>query len=186
VALLAGQHPHRRSTGQPVRLDVPAGVGQHAMAGGRQGDGVRALRAGGDPERGVRRQAEQISDPIGDHVLRRGGRGRAHRVERHLIPAGGEHVGLRRGVERAADHEAEVARPRRRDQRRLHHVDQLVDYRGRVGALVRERAAERRAQRRRIDGRRHWAVGHGAPEIGDALGRTPQPVRLIGHARYRP
>ena len=111
-----------------------------------------------------------------DHRLRRGRGRRADGVERHLVPAGREHVGLRGGVERPADDEPEVARPGGRDEPRLDGRDELLDHRLGIGALVRQRAAERGLQRRpaRPDARR----GGRRPCAG-----TPRRARRCAGAR---
>ena len=54
--------------------------------------------------------------------------GRERAVEGVLVPAGGEHVGDERRVERAADDEAEVPRPRRAHEARAARRHEIVDH----------------------------------------------------------
>jgi hypothetical protein len=52
VTLTVGDHPHPRRAREPVSLDVPAPLGEDVMAGGGEADGVGALTAGHEAERG--------------------------------------------------------------------------------------------------------------------------------------
>jgi len=93
------------------------------------------LRARHETERRRGGQSEQRLQPVTRDRFGCRGRRRRRRVECGLIPADGEQVGARRRVERAADHEAEVARSGRRDHARLGGGDQLVDRCRRVGTV---------------------------------------------------
>jgi hypothetical protein len=140
VALGAGHHPHRRSAGEAVGLDVPPGPAQDVVAGRGERDRVGPLPTGDEPEGRAGRQAEQLRQPRPGHLLDHRRARRRRRVERRLVPAGGQHFGRRRRVERPADDEPEVAGPGGGHQRRLHRVGQLVDDRGRRGRIVGQRA----------------------------------------------
>ena len=75
VPLGAGDHPHGRRPVQATALDVPAGRGQHVLAGGGQADRICGLPAGHEAERGPVRQAEQVLQPPAGDVLDEGGAG---------------------------------------------------------------------------------------------------------------
>ena len=63
VPLLAREHADPRGTPQPRRAHVPSGPAEHGVQGGRQPGEVGHLRAGHEPDRRVRRQAEQVGRP---------------------------------------------------------------------------------------------------------------------------
>ncbi len=60
MALLAGQDPDGRRTGQPSLLDVPAGLLEDPVPAGRQPDGVGARCAGHQSKRGGFGDTEQV------------------------------------------------------------------------------------------------------------------------------
>ena len=109
----------RRRAVEAVAPDVPTVPVQHLPAPGGQPDRVGRLAACDEANRRRGGDAEQLLEPAPRDVLE-GHRGRRQRVvEGALVPADREHVGDERGIQRSADHEAEVAWPRRRHQTRL-------------------------------------------------------------------
>jgi hypothetical protein len=110
VPLLARDHAHPGRRRQPARLDVPPRPREHPVPRRREADRVRALGAGDESEGRVAGQAECLLQPPARHLLDESGDRRARGVERHLVPAGCEHVRSRGGLERSSDDEPEVAR----------------------------------------------------------------------------
>ena len=166
----------RRSTSQPA-------FGQHVAAGSSQADGVRALSAGHEAERGPRRQAEYLLQPSAGHLLdHRGSRG-GDRIEGILVPACRQHI--RRGcrVKRAADHKPEVTRTGGRHQGGLDNVSQLPDHAGRRSRPVGQRAQSR------TDGAgvhvpgENWTLVHALAVIGCAGGGVCQQITKITHVK---
>ena len=148
VPLGAGDDPHARARRAGRRARRPSPRRRSTWCRGRR----RARRCWPpgapvtNPTDARRREAEQLLQPAAGDLLDRG-RGRGERrVERALVPAGGEHVGGGRGVERSADHEPEVARARRRPSGR-------VPPRRRARRSPRPRPPARRAARRAPAGR---------------------------------
>ena len=110
VPLVAGDHPDRRRAEQAVALDVPAGLGQHVVPGGGEADGVGRLAPVTKPtDASAGRPSSSFSQPPATSSAAAAA-GDGDRVERVLVPAGGEHVGRGRRGQRAADDEPEVAR----------------------------------------------------------------------------
>ena len=138
VVQLAGQHPDGRRTDQAVALDVPAPIGQHAVAGRGEAGDVGHLAAGDHGDRRGRRQVQRLEHPgRGDLLEHR--RGRASGEEPGvLIPGGRQEVGRDGGRQRAADDEAVVAGRAGGDDAALGRSQELGDDVGR-------RAGRRRA-----------------------------------------
>ena len=113
VDLVADEDADGRRAGQPVLLDVPARAREHAVAGGGEPDQVRHRRAGHEADAGVAREPERLEQPARGDVLHGGARGRDDAAEVRAVPGRDEPVGGDRHGQRAAGHEAEVARARR-------------------------------------------------------------------------
>ncbi len=160
VPLLGDDHADRRRSHEALALHVPAGVGEHPVAGGRQRGHVRHLAARDEGERRVARQPEEVDHPgAGDLLDRRDRRRRAGEAG-VLVPRRHHPVGGERDRQRPADHEAEEAR-------RAHRGDAGLGVRrparrapgGGPSARPAARRAGRRAPRTRRGSRRRAARG---------------------------
>ena len=142
MCLRADEDGDRRRAVQSIGLDVPSGALEDGMTSRREADRVPEAGAGRKAEARVLRESEQLEHPSpGDFLGRR--RGRGERVQRGVLaPRGGEPVGRRRCRQGSADHEAEVARTRRRDQAGIDRRCQLLHHRRCVHAAFGQRAAE--------------------------------------------
>ena len=198
--LLAHQDPHAGRSGQPVRLDVPPGVGEQAVA--RRDDPDQVARGGARREADGRvdRQAERLEDPpLRDCVDGRSGRrGRAR--EDVLVPARDEPVRGQCRREAPAGNEAEVARPGARHGGRPDGGGELFDHRLGRRALLGQRPVEPRQRllvaRERSDAPVADPVEvllgelRGAPEQGHRLrrrsGGSRRPIRCRARRRYAP
>ena len=76
VPLCTDDHPNRRAAVQALRVDVPAHLCEHLVAGGSQTGEVRHRRAGDEPDVGARGQPEQLEQPATRRLLRGGSGGR--------------------------------------------------------------------------------------------------------------
>ena len=67
--VLTDQYPNRRTARQALRFGRPALVGKHFMAGGSKGGDMRHLATRDERVRCLLRQAKDLFQPFGDHVL---------------------------------------------------------------------------------------------------------------------
>jgi hypothetical protein len=182
VALLAHEHAHARRAGQAVAPDVPADRVEHMEAGRREPGDVRHLRACDEADRRLRRQAEQLDEPLPRDLLDNRG-GRAADVEAGvLVPGRGEPVGRERGRQRAADHEAEVAAAPHRDDSGLGAGGQVVEHLLRIERLLGQRPAERLSELLRGHVRKDGALAEALEVVGSEVGGSPQQVARVAHA----
>ena len=136
---------------EPARLDVPARALRECMAGGGERREVRRLAAGDEADTRSGGQAEELAQPAAGGLLGDGVRRRQDEETGVLVPGRGQPVDGDRHRQRAADHEAEVARAGGGDDARVGAARQVPE--DRLGALARLRqsAAERPAHV--VDGR---------------------------------
>ena len=116
--------------------------GRHRREVGHRG-------AADEPDRRLRRKAEELDQPVGSHLLDHGG-GRRPDVEPDvLVPGRGEPVCRERGGHRSADHEAEVARTAHRHQAAARRLSRARRSRraGRCHGLARARRGGRGGRR---------------------------------------
>ena len=144
--LAADEDANRRRAGQAVAVDVPAGFGEHVLAGGRERGDVRHLAAGHERERCAVGDAEQLLQPRARDLLDDRCRWTGYVQAGVLIPGGGEPVGGERSRDRAADHEAEVATAWDGDHTRVDPRDELLDHARWVRRLLGQRPSEQSAQ----------------------------------------
>ena len=107
VTVLADDHPQPWPAGEAEGLHIPADLGELGVPRRREAADVGCRGPGGEPDRGLRRQAEQPQQDLARRLLDPGGRGcrRAHAVV--LVPAADQPVRAQRCGEHAAHHPAE-------------------------------------------------------------------------------
>jgi hypothetical protein len=131
---------------QALRLHVPPGVAEDSVTRRGEAREVRHLAAGNEVDPAAGGQAEQLAHPAGRDLLddrqRRGGDVPAS----VLVPRRCQPVGSHGDRERAADHEAEVARPRGCDQAGLRVASELRDDDASILAVLAQWAGEARAE----------------------------------------
>ena len=166
VRLGADDDVDARRAVEAVRLHVPAHFAQDAVPRRGERGEVRHLAAGHEADAGAAREAEELEEPrrgdlLADRVRRR--RGEEAGV---LVPRRGEPVGRERDRQRAADDEAEVARPGAADDARIGAGRERVDDGGSVLAVVRQRHREGAAERVAVGARADVAVRKGVEKAG--------------------
>ena len=182
VPLLAREHADPRGTPQPRRAHVPSGPAEHGVQRGRQPGEVGHLRAGHEPDRRVRWQAEQVGRPGARDLLDHGRGGPEDVQARVLVPRGGQPVGGQRRGRRTSDDEAEEPAAARRDHPGPGRRGQVRDHVPRVERPFGQRTAERGAQLREVGGGMDRPVGQ-AVEVGhglrEGLAQRALPVRPV-------
>ena len=181
MALLAGHDCDSRASGKPVALHVPSGVCEDLVAGRGQAHRVGCLGAGHEPERHITRETQKLHEPGPGDLLDHGGRRRRQMVVRRLVPAHHEHVGCGRGVEGAADDEAEIARTSRGYHGRLDRGGELVDDLARRGGAIRQPAPDRRPHGVQVDVREHRGLRGGLAVGRHAVCGPGEQRTQIGH-----
>ena len=156
MGVLSDDHRQFRRPEQPVGLHVPARPGQLVITRSGQGSGVRHGRPAHETRRGPGRQAEQVGQPYGHHLMQAGGHRRHHRQRNVLIPRRGQPLGRHRDRIGAADHEPEVPAAWARHGGRGSRLVQQGQRRGRVSRHGRQRLVEpgQPGQRRTVRGDR--------------------------------
>ena len=125
MSVISGNDAELGRTLQALRLHVPPGVAEDSVTRRGEAREVRHLAAGNEADPAAGGQAEQLAHPS---------RPRRQPLGRH---------GDR---ERAADHEAEVARPRGCDQAGLRVPSELLDDDASILAVLAQWAGEARAE----------------------------------------
>ena len=93
-----------------------------------------------------------------------------------MVPPGGEEIGAQRGVDRATDHEAEVARPTGGHESGRGRPLQLVHDRAGVDRVVRQGAFEHGPEVVEVDHRMDPRVAKAAAILGDRVGRAADQI----------
>jgi cobalt-zinc-cadmium efflux system protein len=148
VRVRAGEDAHRGRADQPALAGVPARAREHGLPRRREAGDVGHLPARDEPDARALGQAEQVLQPLGDDRLDRSHGGRRDGAERVLVPRRRQPVGGQRRRQRAAGHEAEVARPRRGDEPAVEAAHQLLDDLGARDPVARQRVRQRGAHLR--------------------------------------
>ncbi len=137
MRLFANQHVELRRAVQAALLDLPSLASQQRVA--RLQPARSALPSPapvGRPKLASAWEAQQVEHPAPGHLLRRGGRGGEGMQCCVLAPRGGQDVRRQSSGQRAADHEPEVTRPRRRHEAGLDGSRQLLEDGNRIGPGV--------------------------------------------------
>ena len=174
VRLGADQDANRRGAEQAVGLDVPARVGEHAMARRGEAGEVRHLATGGEAHPRVGRQAEEVQQPLTRDLLRDRRRGADREAAAVLVPHRRQPVGGDGGVEGATDDEAEVPRALRSHQAGIRSRNQLLDHLQRGPRRLVEADAQRRPQLLERGVRAYGTLGQRRQVLGSYLGGAPK------------
>ena len=143
---------------------------------------MRHLRACDEADRRLRRQPEQLDEPLARHLLDHRGR-RAAGVEAGvLVPRRRKPVRRQRGRQGAADHEAEVAPAAHRDEPGLRRRGELLDDLLGGDGFFRQWPAERLAQVVGVDVRKHRPLAETLDVSGREVGGPAQQLARVGHA----
>jgi len=136
VRVLPDDHGQLWRPEQPVRLHVPAGLRQLLIPGRREGGGIGHGRPGQEHRGAAGRQAEQLGQPPGHHLVQARGDRRHDRQRRVLIPGRRQPVRAQRHRVRAAGDKAEVTAARARYGGRRSRLVQQGQRGGRVPAQL--------------------------------------------------
>ena len=139
MGVLPDDHGQLRCPEQSVCLHVPARLGQLMITRSGQGGGVGRGRPAHEDRRGTVRQAEQVGQPGGHHVMQTGGHRRHHRQRRVLIPRCGQPARRYRDRIGAAGDEPEIPAARTGHGGRRSGLVQQSQRRGRVSGHLRQR-----------------------------------------------
>jgi len=146
VGVLARDDAYGRRSLQSVGPDVPAGDGEHGMAGRGQARDVRHLTAGHEADSAGGRQPEQLAHPVRRDALGDRERRRHHRAGAVPVPGRRQPVGGDGRGQRAAGDEAEVARSGGGDEAGIGVGGELGDDDPRILTRIGQRPPQPRAQ----------------------------------------
>ena len=172
----------RRRLCEAALADVPASLGENLVPCGGECSHVRHLTAGGDRERGARREAEQVLEPLADDHLESGDRWPEWPEAGALVPDRRQPIGRDRGGKSAAGHVSEVATARGRDHSRLDGACKLLDHAERIGGRLRKRPVEGAGDLLHRSPWEHGALAERVEIVGRELRGSAKEVALVAHA----